>query len=454
MKKIHIYIFLLSLGCMLCGCNKFLEEKSDKRLTTPATIADLNSLLQHTNMFLSFSSAGQVSSDEFYITDTDFNGLYYDSDKRLYSWQPDHVSKGVGTVGNNWESCYKPIFVCNSVLKSLEDNDLKGDQANQVKGQAMVLRAARYLDGVLIWAPVYNSSTANTDLGMVLRLDPDMNIQSKRATVQQTYDQIISDLSTAIPLLPENSVFPGIPTKAAAFGLLARTYLIMGNYEQALENAQSALVNNSNLLDFNKLKATDAFPLPGTKIYAPDEMLFFATMTINDFDINSVIKITPDLYSLYKNGDLRKDMYFKAGKDASFLFKGSQSRAGLFTGVTTAEQLLIIAECYARDGKILDAAITLDKLRIKRWKPDLYISSSFVNKDEAIKAIIEERRRELTFRGIRWSDLKRLNRDGAAITLSRTINMETRTLAPNDKRYAIALPEEIIEIAKIPQNPR
>lgn len=442
------------MSSLLAGCNKFLEEKSDKRLTTPATIADLNALLQHNNMFLSFSSAGQVSSDDLYISDADYNGLYYDSDKRLYAWQPDHVSKGVGTVGNNWQSCYSPIFVCNSVLQSLADNNLTGTEADKVRGQAMVLRAVRYLDGVQVWAPVYNSATANADLGMVIRLDPDMNLQSKRATLQQTYDQIIKDLTEAIPLLPETSTFPAIPTKAAAYGLLARTYLFMGNYEQARNNAESALTYNSNLIDFNKLKATDAFPLPGTKLYAPEEMLFFGTMTINDIDINSVVRILPDLYNLYMDGDLRKVMYFKAGKEGSFLFKGSQSRAGLFIGVTTAEQLLILAECDARDGKLTDASTTLDKLRIKRWKAEKYTPSIFINKEEALKSIIEERRRELAFRGLRWADLKRLNRDGANITLTRTVNGDTRTLAPNDKRYAIAIPEDVIEISKIPQNPR
>ncbi len=281
-----------------------------------------------------------------------------------------------------------------------------------------------------------------------------MNLQSKRASVQQTYDQIIKDLTEAIPLLPETSTFPAIPTKAAAYGLLARTYLFMGNYEQARKNAESALTYNSNLIDFNKLKATDAFPLPGTKLYAPEEMLFFGTMTINDIDINSVVRILPDLYNLYMDGDLRKVMYFKAGKEGFFLFKGSHSRTGLFTGVTTAELLLILAECNARDGKLTDASTTLDKLRIKRWKAEKYTPSIFINKEEALKSIIEERRRELAFRGLRWADLKRLNRDGANIILTRTINGENRTLAPNDKRFAIAIPEDVIEISKIPQNPR
>ncbi|MEN5232483.1 RagB/SusD family nutrient uptake outer membrane protein [Sphingobacterium faecium] len=453
MKKKFTIIILLTLFTMISSCDKYLEEKSDKRLATPTTIADLKALLFHNNMFLSFSSAAQLSSDDLVISDKDFNGLSYDSDKRLYSWKPDYVSKAVGSVGNNWQKCYAPIFVCNSVLQSLSENKLSGIEADEVKGQALVLRSARFLDGAQVWAPIFNVLTANEDLGMVLRLDPDMNLKSIRASVQQTYDQIINDLSDAVPLLPANSTFPGIPTKGSAYGLLARTYLIIGNYELARENAENALQQKNKLIDFNLLKSTDAFPVAGTQIYKPDEILFFSTMTINDIDINSAIKVNPELYDLYKDGDLRKVMYYKQG-NGGFVFKGSQSRAGLFNGPTTAEMLLIISECYARDNKVLEAKQALDQLRIKRWKSEKYKVSNFVIKEEAMKAIFEERRRELAFRSIRWSDLKRLNRDGANILLSRINNGETITLSPNDKRYAIALPEDVISIAQIPQNPR
>ncbi len=57
-------------------------------------------------------------------------------------------------------------------------------------------------------------------------------------------------------------------------------------------------------------------------------------------------------------------------------------------------------------------------------------------------------------RGLRWADLKRLNRDGANITLTRTVNGQVFTLPPNDLRYAIAIPENVIEIGSIQQNPR
>lgn len=73
---------------------------------------------------------------------------------------------------------------------------------------------------------------------------------------------------------------------------------------------------------------------------------------------------------------------------------------------------------------------------------------------EALNIILKERRKELLIRGLRWSDLKRYNRGGANITLTRTVNGQTYTLSPNDLRYAVAIPEDIITLTGMPQNPR
>ncbi|MCH5685209.1 RagB/SusD family nutrient uptake outer membrane protein [Niabella sp. W65] len=124
------------------------------------------------NLNIDFIASGEVSSDDYYLTDDNFNSLYYESDKRLYTWRPDFVSRPLSSAGDEWYNCYKPIYVCNSVLQGLEDNNLTGVKADNIKGQALVFRAAHYLDGVQIWASAYNKQSANTDLGMVLRLDP------------------------------------------------------------------------------------------------------------------------------------------------------------------------------------------------------------------------------------------------------------------------------------------
>lgn len=454
-KKIQVTILLFLGSIVFLGCEKFLEEKSDKSLGVPATLHDLQALLNDVySLNYNFCSVGEASSDDYYLSDEDYDGLYYESDKRLYTWEPDYVSRPVSSAGDEWYFCYRYIYVCNSVLHGIEENKFMGEEADYIKGQALVFRAARYLDGVQIWAPAYHHVTAGTDLGMVLRIDPDMNIPSVRSSVKETYDLILKDLMEAIPLLPTTMVSPTLPTKAAAYGLLARTHLILGNYEDALENAEKALEINSQLIDFNDLDPTANFPIPSINQLS-SEMIFFTVMFWSELSNVDRARISPSLYDLYDDKDLRKNIYFREEDDGSYRFKGTHTgHQGLVTGIMTSELILIIAECNARLDNLQNAENALNKLLVKRWDADTFIPLSLDDKNIALNIILEERRKELVFRGLRWSDIKRLNREGYNITLTRTVHGQTFMLPPNDLRYAIAIPEELIEISEIPQNPR
>ncbi|TWI20348.1 RagB/SusD family nutrient uptake outer membrane protein [Sphingobacterium siyangense] len=454
-KNTQIITFLLLLTMLFSGCEKFLEEKSDKSLAIPTTLRDLQSLLNNAyDVNHLFCSMGEASCDDHFLKDADYNGLYYESDKRQYTWQPDYVTRPMSSAGDEWYNCYKIIYICNSVLLGLEENKLTGQEADYVKGQALTFRAARYLDGVQIWSPIYNKATANADLGMVLRLDPDINIPSVRSSVQETYDLILKDLNDALPLLPATNISPTLPTKAAVYGLLARAHLIMGNYANSLENAEKAFEISNELIDFNGLNPNANYPIPAVNQISK-EIVFQTRMfssAINNFNI---ARISLSLYNLYNDGDLRKTIYFRKVADGEYRFKGTHtSGTALITGITTSELLLIIAECNARLEKLADAANALNKLLIKRWSVNQFVPYSFTNEDVALNTILVERRKELVYRGLRWSDIKRLNRDGFNIKLTRTVNGQTITMPPNDLRYAIAIPETVIEIGGIQQNPR
>ncbi len=454
-KYIQIPTLILLLLIALSGCEKFLEEKSDKALAIPTTLYDLQSLINNWEILNSgFSSMGEASCEDHSLANEDYNGLYYDSDKRLYTWQPDYVTRPVSSAGDEWEKCYKRIYLCNSVLQGLEENNLAGQAAENVKGQALVFRAASYLDGVQIWSPIYNKAKANIDLGMPLRLDPDMSVPSIRSSVQETYEQILKDLNDAISLLPATSAAATLPTKAAAYGLLARVHLIIGNYSEALQNAGKAIEIKNQLIDFNGLNQNANYPIPVVNQLSA-EIIFQTRMYSSDANNLEISRISPALYSLYSNADLRKTIYFRKANDGDYRFKGTHmGHTGLITGITTSELLLIIAECNARLDKLSDAANALNTLLVKRYVTNQFTPYSFTDKNISLNTILNERRKELVFRGLRWSDIKRLNRDGYNITLTRTVNGQTFTLPPNDLRYAIAILETIIEISRIPQNPR
>lgn len=437
------------------GCGKFLEEKSDRSLGVPTTVDDFKAILNDDYLLNSaFSSMGEASADDIYITDADFNGLYDESDKRLYSWMPDYITRTASGGGHEWAICYRAIYPCNAVLKGLEDNKLTDRDADELKGQALVYRAARYLDGVQIWAPIYNKETAEKDLGLVLRTDPDMTLPSIRSSVQETYDLILDDLTKAISLLPDVAISPALPTKAAAYGLLARAYLIMGDYEKSLFNAKEALKFPNQVIDFNGLDKDAAFPIP-TPNKISNEVVFYTNMFYSNIININTARVSNVLYSMYDDDDLRKWIYFRKNENNEILFKGTHMVfQELITGITSAELLLIVAECQIRLDHLDKGAGALNQLKIKRWNKNKYVPYVFNNKENALDLVLAERRRELVRRGLRWVDIKRLNRDGANITLTRKINGKELVLPANDKRFAIGIPEDVLEITGMPQNPR
>ena len=449
MKRISLFTVTIALLLLASSCRELLSEKSDLKLSTPATIEDNQALIDSFGfMNADFASSGETSSDDYYMTDADYNGLYYEQDKRLYTWMPDHVSRP-SSAGNTWSKGYRAIYIANSVLHNLQSFHITGATADNVKGQALALRAARYLDAAQIWCPAYRKSSAAADLGLPLRLDPDMNTPTIRSSVQQTYDQILSDLNAALPLLPDQQISKMRISKTAVHGLLARTYLFMGSYDKSLFHSKQALLLQSDLMDFNTINPDVEYTIADFN----KEITFWAGMSYEYHLIPA--KIPQSIYNLYAVNDLRKEVYFTTDASNQILFTGYYNNEnGPSPAVAVDELYLMAAESYARLNQVSDAMSHLNQLLVTRWKTGTYVHFTAANKEEALAVILAERRKELLIRGLRWPDLKRYNRDGANITLTRTVSGQQFVLHPNDLRYAIAIPEEIIEITGIPQNPR
>ena len=107
----------------------------------------------------------------------------------------------------------------------------------------------------------------------------------------------------------------------------------------------------------------------------------------------------------------------------------------------------------ARAGNMNSAMADLNTLLQNRWKAGTFIPLLALNASDALNQILMERRKELLFR-IRWIDLKRLNKGGANITLTRILNGQTYTLAPNSPLYVFPIPPDEIQLSGIQQNIR
>jgi hypothetical protein len=136
-------------------------------------------------------------------------------------------------------------------------------------------------------------------------------------------------------------------------------------------------------------------------------------------------------------------------------FKGSYSNyEGEFSGIATDELYLNRAECFARAGNITNALNDLNTLLIKRYKTGSFVSLTALTASAALVLVLQERRKELVIRFTRWMDIKRLNKEGAGITIRRLVHGQLYSLSPNDLRYALPIPEDVIALSGIQQNPR
>lgn len=321
-------------------------------------------------------------------------------------------------------------------------------------GQALYYRARSFLHAAFVWLPAYDSIHAKTDLGLPLRLNSDFNVTSSRSSVQETYKRIIDDLVSAIPLLAISPPHKMRPSKAAAYALLARTYLAMRVYGRAGLYADSCLRLYDKLLDYNNSSMVGLSSSYSFQRFN-DEVLTVSGMRIPGLLYNNIAKIDSGLLQTYSNDDLRKVAFFKNNNDGTYGFKGSYERStSYFTSVATDEVYLIRSECFARTGEIDAAMNDLNKLLSKRWKTGTFVPFLATNQNEALSLILKERRKELVMRGLRWTDIKRLNKEGANITLKRLVNNKVYLLPPNDARFALPIPDDVISLSGISQNPR
>jgi hypothetical protein len=102
----------------------------------------------------------------------------------------------------------------------------------------------------------------------------------------------------------------------------------------------------------------------------------------------------------------------------------------------------------------MGALSDLNTLLVKRWTNGNFTPFTASSALEAQDTILEERRKELAFRGLRWTDLRRLNKEGANITLTRLLFGQTYHLSPNSPYYVLPIPPDVIALSGIQQNQR
>ncbi|WP_176141109.1 RagB/SusD family nutrient uptake outer membrane protein [Sphingobacterium nematocida] len=448
LQTLYILIMLV-----FSSCAEFLDKKPDIKLVVPRTLKDADLLLSdYSTMNSNYPVFGEIGTDDYYLTAQRWEGVSNYEQRMAYVWADETYTDVV-----QWQRPYKVVYVANQVLDilgQLNNKNLEQDY-KRVLGGAHFYRAFAFHQLAGIYCGAYDPARSSKELGIPLRLTPDVDAKSVRASLEETYNQIIADLKIAVANLPKEELVKGKPHLPAAYAALARVYLDKGDYGQAYAYADSCLMIRPELLDFNNLSLSANFPI----VRFNPEVLFPALGTAAPLMAATTALMDTLLYDSYADGDLRKKAFFKPNNNPanSQYFKGSFDQSNtLFFGITTSEVYLVKAETACRIGKLPEARDAINKLLKSRWdKNKLYVPVLESDGEKLLRFILDERRKELVFRGRRWSDLKRLNLEPRfQRSLKRVVGDKTYILPPNDPRYAYRLSETVLELSGIEQNKR
>jgi len=466
-------------------------DNKPKGFTIPEKYEDYEQMMNSVYLYRALDVYPSFITDDIQLVEAgtfpDF-GLFEYSDKsehfkNLYSFQHGQVF----TPGNSdgiWEDAYSNIFIYNTVINNVLSSTGGGttDDRKHLMGEALVGRAFEYLNLVNLYGNHYNPSTADSDYGVPIVLSEEIKGESyPRASVAEVYAQIEKDLTDAVNnYLAESTATSFDPNRAVGFAFLSRMYLYMGRYADALSNANSSLALNNELLDlrnyttkqgqFGRIIAADGsgeFP----DVHEISENVYTRILGNTSYLFKSVAASEELLQTFARNlpadgEDMRLSLYYAKDEFNPYNVGGSADQFPGYTifapyidfniGFSTPEVMLIAAECEARIGDKDKALAHLDDLRDMRIKSNVHFSTDYT-KEEVLKMVIDERRKEFAFIGLtRLIDLKRLNRESwFAKTITHSAGREgTWELPANDPRYIMPVPDNVLSFNNMPQYDR
>jgi starch-binding outer membrane protein, SusD/RagB family len=446
------------VAMMVTSCKKdFLDKNPRTDLIIPNTTQGLWALLDNDHFMNRTPSMGELSSDNFYLTFPYWQILPQNHERYGYIWAKD-IYLGQQNV-DDWSRSYTQVLHANTVLEGLNQVSAATSIAEkkEIRGAALFFRAYAYYNLAQLFAKPYDSASAITDPGLPVRTNPDISIHVPRHSVKDTYDSILTYLDSAENLVALNIIYnnKNRVSKPAVLALKARVYLSMRDYAKAGEFADRALELHDSLINYEDLDPFALLPFSNRN----KETIFHSrftdqTHTMASFIYPEVI-IDSTLLNMYDTDDLRKTIYYTTLFSGQYNLKGNYSGTiAPFSGLATDELYLIRAEANAIFGNVSEAMDDLNKLLLNRYKPGTFIPHDPATPAEALQLIRDERRKELAFRGLRWADLRRFNKEGAGIVLQRVLNNNTYTLLPNSILYVLPIPPEVVRLGKIENNPR
>ena len=414
-KYLNTLLLVFVLLTTLASCKKsFLEILPKGRIIATKT-SDYDLLLNQLDLINIPSNSQVLLGDEISFIEPGWTGATF-KEKQLFKWEPDlyNADEDASETLIPTRNLYIYNKVINEVMDATEGTELT---KKSIQAEAYAGRAWTNFLLIQYFGKPYQASTAATDPGFPLINQADINAKNfTRASVQQIYDLIVSDLTNAIPNITSVGVpFRSRMSKAAAQGILAKVYIFMGKYEEALPLLNASIDNLSkSAVNTSLVNYTTAFQGSPTivndieNVYAKNMSYPYASAG------NRLLWLTPEAAALFKASDQRLIRLYLSTTFPNGLKLYKRTVTGTYNiGLRVPDLYLLRAEVKARLEDLAGAKADVELLRQNRMPAaDVPVPAAIAaNKPALLKFIIEERIREFAVTGYRWFDMRRLSVD-------------------------------------------
>lgn len=467
MKKqfLKYSLFLLASVTAVSSCNRLLDASDPSKISESDALNNLSSI---NKINLGFYPAVPATlnwyaqsliTDELVLNVADNLG----GGKMYYGWD-----YGPGTIEDRdsnmglFRGYYNTIRRANITINNVDALDASTpadiSKKNLYKAEALGMRAYSHFQVLQLFSPKYNP----TALGCAYVTTVDDTVYPSRDNMQISYEKVLKDIDDALAIYPSDLDNNNTRmNKGALESLKAKVYFETGNYPKAIEFATIVLgkysltsaatypnvwadTNDYKEVIFKQSNLLSAGATPGVLfVNTQDAVQYNASATLlSKYDKSDV------RYSLFQSFQNKGIIPLKYLKPSFDNVKPVRGRADIKL-IRTAEILLIRAESYAKNGDLTSAFKDYKTLRDAR---NAGVSEVFVNKQDAIDKISDERARELCYEGFRLLDLKRLDKTVQRIAADSRPGFTTLTFTDVNK-FTLPIPQaEIFANKNIQQN--